>query len=71
MASNPFYEVNKAVQEAERLERAVNENARDMAALLVGRLRGVSRNSYPGVKTLCALKRELRDFNMTTGRWNG
>ena len=63
-----WHEMKAAVQEAEHTFRAADSISKDMAELLIGRLRKVS-NSYVGNDALCKLKRELRDFNMTTGEW--
>lgn len=52
-----------AVNEARELDRAIAQYANAMAELLRGRLRSVQPS------LLRALKRELRDFNMTTGKW--
>jgi hypothetical protein len=62
--SNQFDAIRYAVQEARDQLRAVDEQAANMAGLLVGRLRRVGREDY-----LRELKRELRDFDMTTGKW--
>lgn len=61
--SNPFDEVCAAIDAAEATNRACNDNAYRMAKLLRGRLRNVSHGD------LVALKKELQDFNMHTGRW--
>lgn len=59
-------EVNTAVREAERLDTAAKQNSGIMARLLVGRLRSHHING----DDLRALKLELRDFNMVTGKWS-
>lgn len=60
---NAFDEMQRALQEAADVQRAADANANRMASLLRGRLRHVGRYQ------LKALKRELRDFNITTGEW--
>lgn len=63
--SNPFDETRSAVRNAKAQLEAADEVAGTMAGLLVGRLTKVW-----SVDTLAALKRELRDFNIHTGKWN-
>lgn len=60
---NRFDEMRAAVNEAESTLRAVDSIAEQLARMLVGRLRKVS--SY----YLSKLKRELRDYNIHTGKW--
>jgi hypothetical protein len=60
---SPFDEMRKAVREARAVERAVADQASVLVELLQGHLRDV-----PGYR-LSDLKRELRNFNMHTGRW--
>lgn len=68
--SNPFDEVRTAVAEAESQLKAADAAALSMAQLLAGRLRHVQGpNYYGGTSALCKLKKELRDFDMTTGKW--
>jgi hypothetical protein len=62
--SNPFDEIRWAVQAAREQLKAVDQQAGKMAGLLVGRLHHVETTEY-----LRDLKRELRDFDMTTGKW--
>jgi hypothetical protein len=61
---NAFDEMRRAVAQAKSTLQAVRENSSVMADLLVGNLRDVKWAS-----TLRALKKELRDFDMTTGTW--
>jgi hypothetical protein len=58
--------MRQAVRQAESTLTAADSVATDLAWLLRGRLRRVNRADH-----LRALKRELRDFNMRTGRWWG
>lgn len=60
-------EVNQGYKDARNRIRETDAIVGDMASMLVGRLRqaGVSRS------VLAKLKRELRNFNIHTGRWNG
>lgn len=62
--SNPFDEIRWAVQAAREQLAAVDAQTGKMAGLLVGRLRHVD-----APEALRDLKRELRDFDMTTGKW--
>lgn len=64
MADNVFDEMRRAVVEAGDTLRAADSVANDLAWLLKGRLRHVG-NTY----TLTALKRELRDFDLTKRAW--
>jgi len=56
-------EMKAALDEAERTMRAADIAADQAARLLKGRLRRVS----PYI--LKHLKKEMRDFNISTGRW--
>jgi len=62
---NVFDQFREALAEAERVERAASDNADRMAAFLTkpGTLRRVSPYE------LRKLKRELRLFDMTSGKW--
>lgn len=61
--SNVYDTMRQAMKEAKAQLDAADEVASQLAAMLCGRLRKV-HSSYAR-----ALKRELRDFDMTTGRW--
>lgn len=61
--SNIHDDMRAAVEEAKMTFRAADDAARSMALILRGRLKHVP--SY----ILKDLKRELRDFNITTGKW--
>lgn len=61
---NAFDDVRAAVALANTQLAAADEVAVNMAGLLVGRLRKVYREDH-----LRALKRELADFNIQTGKW--
>jgi hypothetical protein len=60
---NSFDLMRQALSEASETMRAADSYAWNAARLIVGRLRHVN----PGI--LREMKRELRDFNMVTGRW--
>lgn len=66
-----FNEVQQALDRARAADYAVNEHTKEMVKLVQGRLRrAYSANAtYSDLQLLRALKRELRDFDMTTGRW--
>jgi len=55
--------MREAVSEARQTMRAADQQASAMASILRGRLRHVP--NY----VLDDLKRELRDYNMNTGKW--
>lgn len=61
---NIFDDMRRTVNQAKETLRAADSVANDMAFLLRDRIRKVN-NTY----VLAALKRELRDFNSTTGEW--
>lgn len=61
---NAFDDVRHAVATAQEQLQAADAVASNMAHLLRDRLRKVGSTD-----TLRALKRELRDFDMTTGKW--
>jgi hypothetical protein len=56
-------DMNKAMGDAKAAFKRADNVANEMARLMVGRLRKCNPS------TLRRLKRELRDFNMTTGEW--
>jgi hypothetical protein len=60
---NKFDEMRAAVSEAKQTLHAADDVAKSMAGLLRGRL----RHCY--YSDLVALKKELKGFNMHTGRW--
>lgn len=62
--SNAFDDVRAAVEQAQFQLQAADSVALNMARLLKGRLRKVDSAS-----ALAALKRELQDFNIQTGKW--
>jgi len=58
-----FDQLYQAVSDANRTLETADRLIGHMADILKGRLRHVPYTQ------LCALKRELRDFNMHTGTW--
>jgi multidrug resistance efflux pump len=62
--SNAFDDVRAAVSAAKFQLQAADSVATNMAALLMGRLRKVQSDA-----ALAALKRELADYNIQTGKW--
>jgi hypothetical protein len=62
--SNAFDDVRTAVEQAQFQLEAADSVATNMAKLLVGRLRRVNRHN-----ALAALKRDLQDYNIQTGKW--
>ena len=64
MSNNAFDDVRAAVTMARFQLEAADSVATNMADLLRGRLRKVATRS-----SLAALKRELSDYNIATGKW--
>lgn len=60
---NPFDELIAALNQAESVQRVVQDNSNRLARLLTGNLRHV------GGYYLRQLKKELADYNMHTGKW--
>lgn len=60
---NPFDAMRAAVAEADRVSRAGDDFAANIARFIVGRLRRVPRT------VLVELKRELRQFDAQQKRW--
>lgn len=65
-----LYEMNQAVQDARNtITRATSVNT-EIAKMLVGNLRSVSRiNHYSNHSVLVALKKELTQYNAATRKW--
>lgn len=63
--SNPFTDITQAIQAAKEARAAVQRHSNSMAYLLRGNLRSVLSRSI-----LAELKKELRDFNIHTGKWS-
>lgn len=61
--NNPFDDLRDAIQQADEVNRAVQHYSNRMMQLLEPNLR--SADAY----WLRKMKRALRDFDMTTGRW--
>jgi hypothetical protein len=61
--NNPWDDINAALRATRETDAAVQQNAKAMGALLVGKLRYVSND------TAARMKRELADFNIHTGKW--
>ena len=60
-----FDEMQTAIVEARYAIRTSDQLIGTMASLIAGRL----RKSIVTHSVLVSLKKELRDFNMTTGEW--
>lgn len=60
-----FDEMSRAVEEANSTIRKADMHVNKMAHICAGRLRAAG----VGHTALCALKRELADYNMHTGEW--
>lgn len=65
---NKYDEFKSAIDEADETMRVLDLMAYRLAQMLVGRLRKIGNHNYPN-PTLCALKKELSNYNMTTGKW--
>jgi len=63
-----YYEMQEAVSDAEKTLRFADIATKNIARMLVGRLRKVG-NSYHETDILISLKRELKSFNSTTRTW--
>ena len=60
-----WQEFDEAAKEARRTLRQADQVARNLACFLRGRLRLAEVDTF----TLETMKRELRDFNLTTQEW--
>lgn len=60
---NAFDQMRDAIAQARQVEHACRQHADEMAGLLIGKLDAVSTHK------LKQLKKELRNFNIHTGRW--
>lgn len=60
--------LHEAVADYHRSRAAIRLHAKKLASLLPGNMREIGED-YEGAKLLRKIKRELRDFDMTTGRW--
>lgn len=60
-----FDEFTSAVESAKSDIKRGDAACRNLASLLIGRLRASGVTSY----VLCELKRELQDFNRQTNSW--
>ena len=58
-------EMNEAIMDARRTINWADMVKHQMASLFAGQLQA----SQIGNSTLCRLKRELRNYNMNTGKW--
>lgn len=63
MMNNAYDEMEMAIQQAEEVKRAAKTHARRMARFLVGNLRDCNHSE------LVAFKKELKDYNIHTGKW--
>lgn len=61
--TNKFDEMRAAMREAEQTLDAAKSVAGQMGSMLAGKLRNCHADD------LARMKRELRDFNIHTGRW--
>ena len=62
--SNPWQDLENALQETKRFQNAVDNRSNTLADMLQGRLRQVTPHK------LKKLKKELSQFNARTGRWS-
>lgn len=70
--ANIFDEFQDKLAEARAVNYAADFNTVEMLKLIKGRLRTATygRADWAARNALTDLKRELRDWNMTTGSWN-
>jgi len=61
--NNPFTAMQEAIAQSRQLNRAIEQNSYALGYLLRGNLRYCSR------RDLVAMKKELADYNMHTGKW--
>lgn len=61
-------EMKCAIAEAESTIRIANSLTKEMASLIVGRLRNIN-TGYWDIQVLVDLKKELTDFNAITRTW--
>jgi hypothetical protein len=65
-----FYDdVQKAIGDAAAANFTVDQNVKQFAHLIQGRLRAAGSLDWKSAKAFTALKRELRDWNATKGCW--
>jgi len=71
--ANIFDDFRQRLEEAKIVNRAADVNTLEMVKLCKGRLRMASENvtnfGWSERDALTKLKKELRDWNMTTGTW--
>lgn len=63
MSENPWDALRSAIEQAKNIQQALRSHANTMTDLLLPNLEQISNNR------LVQLKKRLRRFNMTTGRW--
>lgn len=67
---NAFDLVRQAVDDARQINRSIEHNAKDLARLLKGNLRAVTRDDdYYSHELIVALKKELTQYNANTRTW--
>lgn len=67
MSDNAFDDVRRAVWQAGQWQKAVDSQTATMLHLCKHRIRASGASN----ETLAALKKELRDYNIHTGKWKG
>lgn len=68
--STPVSQMKQQIEDATRVLDAAEDCAFDLADMLRGRLRAVSKSDRWGRQDILRdLKRELQDFNAVTGTW--
>lgn len=68
--STPVSEMKRQIEDAQRVLDAAEDAAFDLADMLRGRLRAVTKSRQWGHEdVLRALKKELRDFDAVRGVW--
>lgn len=65
-----FHEMNNAVQDARRTQKALEAQSESLCSLLIGNLRNVTKNNmYHSHDKLRKLKAELSQYNASTRTW--
>lgn len=64
-----IYEVRDAVRQARATIDSADSQVAIMMKLCSGRLQQACKDNYVPANVLCALKRELQNYDMRTGQW--
>ncbi len=67
--SNIWDDIRRAVEQSKETLRAADDVTADMIRLAAPRLRSVDASDWRNRDALKAMKKQLRDFDMVTGKW--